>query len=200
MMRISYKKSISFFTYSSSLAIKAGLFIFILFHINSALFAQIPLWDTIPESSTTVPVAKQKEFYKPAMQRISYDVQNANLQLIRRRLPDTRIILTSVFSGVNPKYKIEDGVISMLQDHRAVEAAQIKLPNVLGDNMVLQRNSTSPIWGQGKPDQQFSVYTSWNGQEYPVKVDNNGGWRVDATTGNAVGGTPAQSWTSQKNT
>jgi sialate O-acetylesterase len=114
------------------------------------------------------------------------------------------IVIVDQWTGIVPKEDLHDayhvnhsGAIKMYRKwfagiqeilkYRSVEATQIKLPNVLGNNMVLQRNSTTPIWGTGKPGQQFSIYTSWNGQEYPIKVNNNGEWRINTTTGEAGG-------------
>jgi lysophospholipase L1-like esterase len=47
--------------------------------------------------------------------------------------------------------------IQEILKHRAVEATQIKLPNVLGSNMVLQCNSTTPIWGTGEAGSSYKI-------------------------------------------
>ncbi|MCI0694583.1 9-O-acetylesterase [candidate division KSB1 bacterium] len=55
--------------------------------------------------------------------------------------------------------------------------AQIKLPAIFSDNMVLQRNAKIPIWGTAKPGQQITVKI--NQQRKTTKADRDGKWRVD---------------------
>ncbi|MGH7601070.1 MAG: sialate O-acetylesterase [bacterium] len=55
--------------------------------------------------------------------------------------------------------------------------AQIKLPAIFSDNMVLQRNAKIPIWGTGKPGQQIAVKI--HQQSKTATADRDGKWRVD---------------------
>jgi sialate O-acetylesterase len=55
--------------------------------------------------------------------------------------------------------------------------AQIKLPAIFSDNMVLQRNAKIPIWGTEKPGQQIIVKIQQ--QRKTTKADRDGKWRVD---------------------
>ncbi|MDR1407941.1 MAG: sialate O-acetylesterase, partial [Tannerella sp.] len=42
--------------------------------------------------------------------------------------------------------------------------ADVKLPAVFGDNMVLQQQSSVAVWGWSKPGATVRVTTSWNGK------------------------------------
>jgi sialate O-acetylesterase len=55
--------------------------------------------------------------------------------------------------------------------------AQIKLPAIFSDNMVLQRNAKIPIWGMAKPGQQITVKI--HQQSKMATTDRDGRWRVD---------------------
>ena len=41
--------------------------------------------------------------------------------------------------------------------------AEIALPSVIGDNMVLQQKTASAIWGKADPGEKVSVKGSWEG-------------------------------------
>lgn len=65
--------------------------------------------------------------------------------------------------------------------------AEVRLPSVLGDNMVLQRNSEVNLWGWAQPGKKVRVKTSWNRKRYRVRVDAEGKWLVKVRTGEAGG-------------
>ena len=72
----------------------------------------------------------------------------------------------------------------------AVEAgADVKLPAVFNDNMVLQQQSQVDVWGWAKPHTNVSVTGSWNRKTYSAKSDANGYWRLKIATP-AAGFTP----------
>ena len=54
--------------------------------------------------------------------------------------------------------------------------AELSLPPVFTDNMVLQRNGPVPVWGQAAPGAQVTV--SFTGQNKPATADAAGHWRV----------------------
>ncbi|MBD0289265.1 MAG: sialate O-acetylesterase, partial [Flavisolibacter sp.] len=54
--------------------------------------------------------------------------------------------------------------------------AQVRLPKILGNNMVLQREKPVPIWGWAAPGQQITV--SFAGQQQTAKVDADSSWKV----------------------
>ncbi len=65
--------------------------------------------------------------------------------------------------------------------------AEVKLPAVLGSNMVLQRNTEVNLWGTAKADKTLTIVTSWNGEKYKVNTDSEGNWKTTVTTGEAGG-------------
>ncbi|MCU7552233.1 sialate O-acetylesterase [Chitinophagaceae bacterium LB-8] len=54
--------------------------------------------------------------------------------------------------------------------------AQVRLPKVLGSNMVLQREKTVPVWGWATPGEMVTV--SFSGQQKTTKADAAGNWKV----------------------
>lgn len=65
--------------------------------------------------------------------------------------------------------------------------AKVNLPSVMGDNMVLQRNSVVNIWGKASPGVEVTVVPSWNDKTYTTKADRNGKWLAKVPTGDAGG-------------
>ena len=63
--------------------------------------------------------------------------------------------------------------------------AEIKLPAIIGDNMVLQQKQANPIWGWDAPGTEVTV--SFAGQTKSAKADAKGKWTVklDALPANA---------------
>jgi len=58
----------------------------------------------------------------------------------------------------------------------AAAAAELKLPAVIGDNMVLQRGRAVPIWGWTEPGQTVTV--SAGGTTLTAKAGQDGRWQV----------------------
>ena len=69
--------------------------------------------------------------------------------------------------------------------------AEVKMPAVFGDNMVLQQQSEVAIWGWAKARTTVKVTTSWNNKGYSAKADQEGYWKVMVKT-------PAASFTPYK--
>jgi sialate O-acetylesterase len=65
--------------------------------------------------------------------------------------------------------------ILLLGVHSGVFAA-IKLPPVLGDHMVLQRDTPVPVWGSAAPDEKVRV--EFAGQTKQTTADAQGKWQV----------------------
>ena len=68
-----------------------------------------------------------------------------------------------------------------------VMKAEIKLPRMFDDNMVMQRNSNCNIWGTADALKTVTVTTSWNGKTYKVKVGDDGRWKLKINTPDAGG-------------
>lgn len=60
--------------------------------------------------------------------------------------------------------------------------ANVSLPNIFSDNMVLQRNSEIKIWGWGNPKEEIKITPSWNNQEYKVTTDSYANWQITIPT------------------
>ena len=65
--------------------------------------------------------------------------------------------------------------------------AKIKLPSVLSDNMVLQRNTNANLWGFGSANTEITITTSWNKKSYKAKSSANGDWKIPVSTPNFGG-------------
>jgi len=66
-------------------------------------------------------------------------------------------------------------------------SARVKLPAVLGDNMVLQRNTEANLWGEAAPGSRVRITASWDGRTTSAKADSEGRWSVKVPTGDAGG-------------
>lgn len=65
--------------------------------------------------------------------------------------------------------------------------ADIKLPAIFGNNMVLQQQTNTALWGDATPGQTVQVVTSWNKKGYSTKADRLGKWSVKVATPAAGG-------------
>ena len=62
--------------------------------------------------------------------------------------------------------------------------ARVRLPHLIGDNMVLQQQSEARLWGWAKPGSTVKVTTSWQGTA-TAKAGSDGKWLARVTTGQA---------------
>ena len=65
--------------------------------------------------------------------------------------------------------------------------ANISLPAVFGDHMVLQQNAEITLWGWGNPLEKVQVSSSWADKVYESETDNYGNWKVILATPPAGG-------------
>lgn len=65
--------------------------------------------------------------------------------------------------------------------------AEIKTAAVLGDNMVLQRNTEVKLWGKAKPGEKLIVTTGWNNARTKTICNEKGEWIVKMRTTEAGG-------------
>ena len=65
--------------------------------------------------------------------------------------------------------------------------ADVRLPSIIGDNMVLQQNIDAPIWGWSNPGQAITVQASWLTSPVTAKADQQGKWMVNLKTLQAGG-------------
>lgn len=64
---------------------------------------------------------------------------------------------------------------------------KIKLPSVIGSDMVLQQQSAVPLWGNSSSNAAVRVTTSWDHKTYNTHADAAGHWRVKVVTPRAGG-------------
>ena len=60
--------------------------------------------------------------------------------------------------------------------------AKVRLPHIIGDNMVLQQRTEARLWGWAKPNATVKVTVSWNSQTYTAKTGKDGQWMVKVQT------------------
>ncbi|WP_202803333.1 sialate O-acetylesterase [Pedobacter arcticus] len=65
--------------------------------------------------------------------------------------------------------------------------ADVKLPAIFADNMVLQQQSEVAIWGKAKANAKVKLTTSWNKESYNVTTTSDGSWKVKVATPKAGG-------------
>ncbi len=65
--------------------------------------------------------------------------------------------------------------------------ATISVAPILGNNMVLQRNSEVKIWGKAEPNIKLKITSSWSKNTIAIISDKNGDWMVKVKTGEAGG-------------
>ncbi|MCW3786582.1 sialate O-acetylesterase [Plebeiibacterium sediminum] len=63
--------------------------------------------------------------------------------------------------------------------------AEISLPSIISDNMVLQQNMEVKLWGKASVNESVSIKTSW-GKSYQTSANNNGKWIVKIKTPKAL--------------
>ncbi len=57
-----------------------------------------------------------------------------------------------------------------------VAQAEVKMSNVFGNNMVLQREKNVPVWGMASPNEKVTV--KFNGQSKETAADASGKWQI----------------------
>ena len=59
--------------------------------------------------------------------------------------------------------------------------ARVRLPAIVGDNMMLQQRMGAPIWGWANPGETVTVAGSW-GRQVSATADDSGKWKVCLNT------------------
>ena len=66
--------------------------------------------------------------------------------------------------------------------------ADVKLPAIISDNMVLQQKFDTPIWGWADPGEKIALQPNWpDAKTVQVTADSNGNWKVALKTPQAGG-------------
>ena len=73
-------------------------------------------------------------------------------------------------------------VISLLAMMVLSVQAKVRLPHLIGDNMVIQQNTEARLWGWAKPRKNVNVSVSWSDKTYSTKTSAEGRWMVKVAT------------------
>ncbi len=65
--------------------------------------------------------------------------------------------------------------------------AKVVLPSILGNDMVLQRNTEVNLWGEAEPDKKVTITASWTKEKFSAKADKDGKWSAKIPTADAGG-------------
>ena len=77
---------------------------------------------------------------------------------------------------------------ALLLSAALLRAGNLRVAHIFSDHMVLQRETTAPVWGWGEPGKTVTVTPSWHGaRPATARVAKDGTWRVDIETGAAGG-------------
>ena len=78
-------------------------------------------------------------------------------------------------------------VFALLLAFGPMAGAKVTLPSLLGDGMVLQRNTRVLIWGSTDRASTVQVETSWDGRKYSTRPEKSGNWSILVDTPDAGG-------------
>jgi len=73
-------------------------------------------------------------------------------------------------------------VLAMFLATIAEGRAELVLPKIFGDHMVLQRGMAAPIWGKTAPGEKVSVRVDWRWRTMTTTADGDGKWMVKVPT------------------
>ncbi len=75
--------------------------------------------------------------------------------------------------------------------------ANLKLPSLIGNNMVLQQKEDILLWGWDDAGERIKITTSWDGKTHETITSSDGMWRQVVSTPQAGG--PYEIWISDRN-
>ena len=65
--------------------------------------------------------------------------------------------------------------------------AKVRLPAIIGNDMVLQQNTKANLWGWSARSQKVIVRTSWDNKAYTTTSALDGAWKIQVQTPSAGG-------------
>ncbi len=83
--------------------------------------------------------------------------------------------------------KIKLILLCLLAFSASMLNAKIKIASILGDNMVLQRNSEVKLWGKAEPNQKLKLAIGWSKEKINIAANDKGDWLVKVKTTQAGG-------------
>ncbi|CAM3743308.1 sialate O-acetylesterase [Flavobacterium chungbukense] len=79
-------------------------------------------------------------------------------------------------------YSVKYFLLSIFFGIGAALTAQVKLPSLVGDNMVLQQRSKVNLWGWASPDEKINIKAGWLENAIEVTADSDGMWKTTVET------------------
>ena len=65
--------------------------------------------------------------------------------------------------------------------------ANVRLPNIIGSHMVLQKNNAVKLWGWAAPSEKITIKVSWDTTTYTTKASSGTKWLTEIKTPDAGG-------------
>lgn len=69
----------------------------------------------------------------------------------------------------------------------AAAKADVRLPSIIGDHMVLQQSTNASLWGWCEPNEKITVIPGWDTASYSVRGTSGGHWKLAVKTPKAGG-------------
>ena len=69
----------------------------------------------------------------------------------------------------------------------SLNAQEVKFAAIFSDNMVLQQQAQTPVWGWAKENSEISITSSWDEKTYVGVADKTGKWKILLNTPDAGG-------------
>ena len=69
----------------------------------------------------------------------------------------------------------------------ATATAEIKLPAIFSDGMLMQQKTNANIWGKATPKSQITLTASWDKTKFSTRSDEQGNWKMSIKTPSAGG-------------
>lgn len=60
--------------------------------------------------------------------------------------------------------------------------ANVKMPSIFTDGMVLQQKTSAPVWGFADPGEKITVSTTWDNKTVSTEAASDGTWKVKVAT------------------
>jgi sialate O-acetylesterase len=98
---------------------------------------------------------------------------------------DTKSLFASTMNGRNTMRRWVIAVTLVLTG--GFVRADVKLPAIFSDNMVLQQKSAVAVWGQADVGEKIEVLGSWMKSPATTKTDKKGKWQIEIKTPKAGG-------------
>lgn len=78
------------------------------------------------------------------------------------------------------KHKILTSLLTLL--YASTIMAKVTLPEIIGNDMVLQQSTQVKLWGKSLPNKQIEIVTSWNPHVVTTLSDKKGDWEISIAT------------------